>query len=719
MPLAQTAACTAILWLLIALSASASVPRAEQGVIDLRSWSFSADGAVALDGEWQFYWQELLAPEQVSDAAQLQNVPQSWKRYTGNLPTEGYASYRLTVQLPPGRHNLAIYNPGQYTSTAIWVNGERYQGSGEIGTTRADTVPSKKRIALFLGEAEGELQLNLQIANFHHRKAGFSNALVLGLPEDVHNFQRREWISDALFVGITLCVGIYFLLMYGSRRDDYATLYFSLLCITISLRSSLVNQSLLAWLMPDSAWQALLKVEYLSFYWALSLFAGYLRALYPEEYSRKLLIVSGLLAGAFSVATLLSPTLLASQLIPGYQGVYLIFLAIMFHRLYYVVINRRQYHQYIAGASVIMTVLIIMDMLYVMDYQPLANLSRFSLLVFILVQAGMLSRRSADTYHRITQITEELEARNERLRESEETYRSLFEDSFDTIFVSSKTGHLVDISPACERLIGYTPAELRTMRDLDLLGRESDRIKFAREMSSSGNVVDFRTELRHKAGHMVPVMVTATMRGGNPEKGYQGYVRNLSDQLEAIEQRHRAEQLAVIATLDPLTSVYNRRHFEQAARRERARSSRNNTALALLILDIDHFKQVNDEYGHLAGDEVLVAVAHHIRGEIRATDVMARYGGEEFVLLMPETTAELAVQRGRQLGDGLSQLEIKRESVNLKVTVSIGVADWPRSIELEEALLRADQALYRAKAEGRDRLELWQEDALATVAKSV
>ncbi|MGH7568428.1 MAG: diguanylate cyclase [Gemmatimonadales bacterium] len=164
------------------------------------------------------------------------------------------------------------------------------------------------------------------------------------------------------------------------------------------------------------------------------------------------------------------------------------------------------------------------------------------------------------------------------------------------------------------------------------------------------------------------------------------------------EGRQGLERLSVT---DGLTGLFNRRQLMETLESEVRRARRNRHALALVIADIDYFKQYNDRFGHLAGDEVLRRVGAILRETTRDVDCVARFGGEEFVVLMPETDADAAVQAGERLRASLAD-EVFRGG---KVTLSIGVAQFPDHADLPEALLAcADEALYEAKHGGRDRV---------------
>ena len=164
-------------------------------------------------------------------------------------------------------------------------------------------------------------------------------------------------------------------------------------------------------------------------------------------------------------------------------------------------------------------------------------------------------------------------------------------------------------------------------------------------------------------------------------------------------------ELEVLATTDPLTQVYNRRHFFELAEQMIARPAQQWQPLSLLIIDLDHFKAINDAYGHDAGDQVLIAFAQHCLQAIRPADVFARSGGEEFVLLLPHTSLDEARVRGQHLCQSIAAHRPRLEGVpSLQFTVSVGVAAWRGDDTLQALLRRADVALYSAKQQGRNRV---------------
>lgn len=173
---------------------------------------------------------------------------------------------------------------------------------------------------------------------------------------------------------------------------------------------------------------------------------------------------------------------------------------------------------------------------------------------------------------------------------------------------------------------------------------------------------------------------------------------------------HEATQQASIT--DSLTGLWNLRYFQQRVEEEIERATRFGHTLTMAILDIDRFKLVNDEYGHLVGDEVLVEVARRVSGEIREVDTLARYGGEEFVLVLPETDLLGARATAERIREAIATTPIVAEHgpggrVELHITASLGVATFPDHGRTADGLLRsADQAMYAAKRAGRNRVEV-------------
>ncbi len=171
---------------------------------------------------------------------------------------------------------------------------------------------------------------------------------------------------------------------------------------------------------------------------------------------------------------------------------------------------------------------------------------------------------------------------------------------------------------------------------------------------------------------------------------------------EAKRRKSHENMLHILATTDSLTGIYNRREFLRLAEGELGRSQRYGDPLAMVMLDIDNFKQVNDTLGHNTGDQILVQLADCLSRNLRNIDIFGRLGGEEFAILLPMTDRTQALETAERLRKSLSEMRVSVNDQILHVTASFGIAGLDDDGTLGQILLRADAALYEAKRHGRN-----------------
>jgi diguanylate cyclase (GGDEF)-like protein len=217
---------------------------------------------------------------------------------------------------------------------------------------------------------------------------------------------------------------------------------------------------------------------------------------------------------------------------------------------------------------------------------------------------------------------------------------------------------------------------------------------------ASGLVHDLHA-LGHAAGRLADGHddARATVRG-------RGELRELGARFNDMAARIAAQKavLTEVAISDPLTGLHNRRSFELRLAEEAARTHRSGAPFSLLLLDLDHFKALNDHYGHPAGDQALRHLAAVLKNQLRGIDLLARIGGEEFAILLPDTSSQGAMEAAERIRAAIAEQPASYEDTTLPMTASIGVAWYPGHADTDKQLIQvADQALYEAKRAGRNR----------------
>ena len=292
-----------------------------------------------------------------------------------------------------------------------------------------------------------------------------------------------------------------------------------------------------------------------------------------------------------------------------------------------------------------------------------------------------------------------------KLRESEKRFRAIVENATDIIYSLSMEGIITYISPNWRQnpddlindLVGYPITKYMHPADQPAWWEFFQRCKDTGEKQSN---IEYR--VRHKDGgwHWHTSSLSLMWDLDSATGSLIGIDRDINDR-KLLE-----EELRLQATTDGLTGIFNRRHFLMRAEEELQRMRRYGGSCALLMVDIDHFKEVNDNFGHDSGDVVLKLVANLCREAMRATDILGRVGGEEFAILLLEASVQDAVLVANRLRQSIQDTVFRTDNQHLiRLQASIGLAEHFTTIEsLNELMVRADKALYRAKNEGRNRV---------------
>ncbi|AWK88024.1 diguanylate cyclase [Azospirillum thermophilum] len=260
-------------------------------------------------------------------------------------------------------------------------------------------------------------------------------------------------------------------------------------------------------------------------------------------------------------------------------------------------------------------------------------------------------------------------------------------------------GRIVFVNTRFAELIGLSRERLIGSRARDYYVDDHQRERVLDRLRTAKSVVNMEVQFRRADGSPFWTLFTVN------QAVIQGVPVNLAWIYDYTERRNMEEALRDMASRDPLTGIYNRRSFMELGRQQLARAHRFCEPLAVFVLDVDHFKRINDSYGHATGDDALRMVAGGCQTILREYDILGRLGGEEFVVVLPGATADESRVVAERVRRHIARLPIPGPGGPLNVTCSIGIAGVEGATDtLEKAIHRADLALYRAKREGRNRV---------------
>lgn len=338
-------------------------------------------------------------------------------------------------------------------------------------------------------------------------------------------------------------------------------------------------------------------------------------------------------------------------------------------------------------------------------------------------------------------ITEQTRIQKE-LEKKEERYRLIAENTGDVIWIYElQIEKYTYVSPSVQRLRGYSPEEVMTQSMEEAISPESYRkrsydlpmrIKAYQSGDASELIQTDEVEIIHKDGNLINAEVVTTLLIDKNGEVYAilGVTRDITKRKQAEKklrkinndlQTHvlRIEALQVMlreqATRDSLTTLYNRHYLQETLEREIKRAFRRDRLIGILMIDIDHFKHINDTYGHKTGDLVLKELGKLMKSHVRVEDVPCRYGGDEMLVIMPEATLEIVRDRAELIRKKFESMSFPYDGQNLHATLSIGVAVYQvtEKSDKEDLLNYADKALYMAKEEGRNRVVTYTDSSQA------
>ena len=296
------------------------------------------------------------------------------------------------------------------------------------------------------------------------------------------------------------------------------------------------------------------------------------------------------------------------------------------------------------------------------------------------------------------------------LKKSELRYRRLFEAAQDGILIlDAGTGAITDVNPFLIKMLGYSREEF-IEKKLWEVGAFKDikASKDAFQALQKNEYIRYKDlPLRAVDGKLIQVEFVSNVYMEGEEKVIQCNIRDITERKQAQDALLKSKELLREQSVrDHLTGLFNRRYLEETLNREILRAARRKSTIGIIMLDVDNFKRINDIYGHAAGDTILQKLGDFLISNVRGDDIASRYGGDEFIVVLPNASRDVTLERADHLQENVRKFQIHIDGNMLeKLSISLGVAAFPEDGATGKAILRAsDDALYQAKKAGSNRV---------------
>lgn len=390
-------------------------PRAVNGRVDFSGSSFSKDEpAFSLDGEWEFYWHQLLSPidfaRGMQEAPQIVQVPGPWNQYvpkTDNIAGFGYGTYRLTITVPKNVRSLTLDFASPRTAHKLWVNGTLVSSDGVVSPYAEIGEARYYNKIIPVSVASGTVELILQVSNYLHYKGGLRRSILLGDYRAMESSHSSKNIGRMFTFGAMATVGFFYIMLFLIRRSEKSALFFALFVLPISLREITLDSIILLQLFPDIPQSMLLRIEYLSMF-GLVVYAWYVDSLLPEYMPKKLR------QGLFTLSSLQVGIILYSPVwfFSRYLFVTNLFLALVLLYLLFIVIKatlkKDPSSKFLLCGHVILLATIINDQLYYSDFIQTGDLYSWGLLALIGIQAVLIMKRFIAAFDAVEALNQRL-----------------------------------------------------------------------------------------------------------------------------------------------------------------------------------------------------------------------------------------------------------------------------------------------------------------------
>lgn len=406
-------------------------PTAQGGVLDLQNYDFARQGVVALDGQWEFYYGQFIAPqkfhERLAPKGMFLPVPDSWNHHTldgKKMRADHYATYRLRIRLPikvQPDFPLSLRLDTAGTAYTLFVNGSPLVSAGQPATSPAESRGSYKVITVPMRAVRSEIELIFHISNYLHRSGGLWFSHHLGTVEQINRMREKGLFADAILLGALFIIGFYHLALFFNRRQERPVLHFGLFCLMVAFRVPFTGEFFLTQLFPDFPLSLQLRLEYTTVYITPVFIISFIAYSYAERTRKFIIYFSRIVALLFFVSVLLFPPLVFTQFIL-YHDIYLVFIVIWTLSTMAIAVRQRERNALISLLLILLLgATLTNDLLFSMEYIYTTSMLPFGLIVFVFVQAVLLSRQFYHAYRLSENLSATLTVTNRDLTQLKES----------------------------------------------------------------------------------------------------------------------------------------------------------------------------------------------------------------------------------------------------------------------------------------------------------
>ena len=545
-----------------------TLPEATKGVLDLKDWDFRKDGPVNLTGEYELYWNQHLAPSEFTKPNPPQKsgfieVPGYWNGYEVDgkmLFGEGYATYRLKIFLNEQRQSLALKLLDMGTAYKVYLNGKQLLSTGFPGQNRETTIPRYFPQVVDFESETNQIELIFQVSNFHLRRGGAWEVVQLGTEKEIRRIRERCVNFDLFLFGSIFIIALYHLGLFTLRRKTPSPLYFSIFCFLVSLRLLTTGERYLMCFFPNTSWELLAKLEYLSFYLSIPAFVLFMQSLFIE-FSKRFLLIIVVVCCALSCLVLLTPARIFSHTLQASEIITLITAAYGLYVLILCTIRKRDGAFVFLLGFIILSLAGINDIMHVEKIIQTGHFAPFGLFVFIFSQAFLLSQRFSNVLATVETQRKKLGEVNEAcrkeimdrvqveqaLRESEEKYRTILHSIEEGYYEVDLAGDLTFCNDSLCKILGFSKNELLGLNNRDYMNEENARKVFRTfnrvyQTGEATKALDWETIRKDGTTRFVEASISLIRNQKDDPIGFRGIVRDITERREAEEQVQLQQQ---------------------------------------------------------------------------------------------------------------------------------------------------------------------------------